>query len=241
MVFVITDRREKGAPIRRLRRTSFLGALHFFCSSWFPASAATAPSDPVRDAAEHAIKTLDLQVSLPHTPTDLDLLPHWYPHIPAQLLYALAAAAVVVVVYILMDMVPGWRSRDDEGWGTTGDGFLDTAVASEISLAQADELAARGLFVEAIHLLLLHSLAEIRRRLRLDFADSLTSREILRRARLPESVTNALRSIVTRVELSYFGGYPATRPDYDSCRAGFEALSSVLASSPPPAAAEATR
>jgi len=194
----------------------------------------------VRDAAAQAVERLDLQVSLPHA-QDLDMSTDWFPHIPGQVIYILAAIAVAVVVYILLDMIPGWRSRDDDGWGTTGDGLLDAATASEISLTQADELAARGLFVEAIHLLLLHSLAEIRRRLRLDFADSLTSREILRRARLPESVTNALRSIVTRVELSYFGGYPATRPDYDSCRAGFEALSSVLASSPPPAAAEATR
>jgi len=38
---------------------------------------------------------------------------------------------------------------------------------------------------------------------------------------------------VTRVELSYFGGYPATQPDYQSCRAGFEALSSVLARNMP--------
>jgi hypothetical protein len=197
------------------------------------AQAAKAPADPVREAAERSIKKLDLQVSMPHTPTKLDHLSGWNLHVPGWLIYIAAVLAVVVIGYIVLDMIPGWRARDDDGWATTGTGFAGPADSAEITLAQADELAARGFFVEAMHLLLLHSLAEIRRRLRLEFADSLTSREILRRARLPEEVTGALRSIVTRVELSYFGGYPATQSDYDSCRAGFESLSSVLAKSMP--------
>jgi hypothetical protein len=201
--------------------------------------AAKAPADPVREAAERSIRKLDLQVSMPHTPTKLDDLSGWNLHLPEWLIYVVAAIATVVIGYIVLDMIPGWRARDDDGWATTGTGFLGAADPAEITLAQADELAARGFFVEAIHLLLLHSLAEIRRRLGLEFADSLTSREILRRARLPEEVTSALRSIVTRVELSYFGGYPAAEPDYQSCRAGFEALSSVLAKGMP-AAAEAS-
>ena len=200
------------------------------------AHAANRPADPVREAAERSIKTLNLQVSMPHTPSKLDDLSGWHFHMPSSLIYAVATVAVVVIAYIVLDMIPAWRARDDDGWATTGDGFLRPTDNAEITLAQADELAARGFFVEAMHLLLLHSLAEIRRRLRLEFADSLTSREILRRARLPEEVTGALRSIVTRVELSYFGGYPATQPDYESCRAGFEALSSVLAKTMPASA-----
>jgi hypothetical protein len=199
------------------------------------ALAASRPPDPVREAAEHSIKRLDLQVSMPHTPTKLDDLSGWHFHLPAWLIYVAGTIGALVIGYIVLDMIPGWRARDDDGWGTTGTGFLGSADPAEITLAQADELAARGFFVEAMHLLLLHSLAEIRRRLRLEFADSLTSREILRRARLPEEVTGALRSIVTRVELSYFGGYPAAQPDYESCRAGFEALSSVLARGMPAA------
>jgi hypothetical protein len=203
------------------------------------AQAANAPADPVREAAARSIKNLNLQVSLPHTPTELDNWPNWHLHLPAGLIYVVAAIGVVVIGYIVLDMIPGWRSRDDDGWANTGDGFLGDAAPAEITLAQADELAARGFFVEAMHLLLLHSLAEIRRRLRLEFADSLTSREILRRARLPEDATSALRSIVTRVELSYFGAYPATQPDYESCRAGFEVLSSALARNAPAEAAGA--
>jgi len=245
MALTITDRRVKGAPILRLRRTtegfpclaaSAFRAWPVRCLALFlslhglgtatAAPAAHAPADPVREAAVQAIKRLDLQISLPHEPTPADYTPNW--HLPGWLIYVLAAVAVGVIAYIVLDMIPGWRARDDDTWGTTGNGLPGDGDPAEISLAQADALAARGFFVEAMHLLLLVSLAEIRRRLRLEFADSLTSREILRRARLPEEVTGALRSIVTRVELSYFGGYPATQPDYDTCRAGFEALSSVL-------------
>jgi len=197
------------------------------------AHAAAAPPDPVKEAAKDAIKKLNLQVSMPHTPTKLDNVSGWHLHVPGWLIYVAAAIAVAVIGYVVLDMIPRWQARDDDDWGTTGTGLLGSTDPAEITLAQADELAARGFFVEAMHLLLLHSLAEIRRRLRLEFADSLTSREILRRARLPEEVTGALRSIVTRVELSYFGGYPAAQPDYESCRAGFEALASVLAKGMP--------
>jgi hypothetical protein len=197
--------------------------------------ASNAPDDPVREAAGRAIKTLDLQVSLPHEPAPTDFMPNI--HLPGWLIYVIAAVAAGLIAYVVLDMVQSRQARNDDGWATTGGGLIGGADPAELSLAQADALAARGFFVEAMHLLLLVSLAEIRRRLRLEFADSLTSREILRRARLPEEVTGALRGIVTRVELSYFGGYPATQPDYETCRAGFEALSVVLAGTRPAAGA----
>ena len=42
----------------------------------------------------------------------------------------------------------------------------------EVVLGAADELAAQGRFVEAMHVLLLQALADIRRRLDEEFADS---------------------------------------------------------------------
>ncbi len=55
----------------------------------------------------------------------------------------------------------------------------------EVVLGAADELAAEGRFVEAMHVLLLQALADMRRRLDEQFADSLTSREILRACQAP--------------------------------------------------------
>ncbi len=95
-------------------------------------------------------------------------------------------------------------------------------------LGAADELAAEGRFVEAMHVLLLQGLADIRQGLDEQFADSLTSREILRSTRLSDAGRAALRDIVNRVEWTYFGRHPAASADYAACRASFNALAQAL-------------
>src|SRR5215475_5344646 len=102
------------------------------------------------------------------------------------------------------------------------------AQSSADPAAAADELGRQGRFVEAMHMLLLLSLGEIRRHLGEQFADSLTSREILRGTRLPPQGRASLRDIVARVEWTYFGGYPATMEDYTACRQSFDTLRGIL-------------
>ena len=60
------------------------------------------------------------------------------------------------------------------------------------------------------------------------FADSLTSREILRSTKLSDAGRAALRDIINRVELTYFGQHPAALADYAACRASFNALAHSL-------------
>jgi hypothetical protein len=79
-----------------------------------------------------------------------------------------------------------------------------------------------------MHLLLLHSLAEIRRQLGEKFADSLTSREIVRVAKLNPPGRTSLREIVAAVERTYFGAYPAEAGDYAACRQNFATLQHAL-------------
>ena len=95
-------------------------------------------------------------------------------------------------------------------------------------LEAADELAAQGRFVEAMHVLLLQALADIRRRLDEEFADSMTSREILRSRQVSDALRRPLRDVISRVEWTYFGGHPADRDDYLACRASFSALAQAL-------------
>jgi hypothetical protein len=97
-----------------------------------------------------------------------------------------------------------------------------------VVLAAADELAREGRYAEAMHVLLLRGLADIRARLDEPFADSLTSREILRSTRLPERARDSLRDVVGRVEWTYFGEYPAGQEDYAACRVSFNALEQAL-------------
>jgi hypothetical protein len=184
--------------------------------------------DPVRAAAAQAIRTLDLQQTLPHDPVAGDSGWNWHIPIPEELLWAAAIIIVGLILYYIWESVQGTWFGQDDPWRTEGLGPAGAPRTTASSLAAADDLAGQGRFVEAMHLLLLHSLAELRRGLKVELADSLTSREIVRLARLPDRGRGALDRIVARVESSWFGDHPASRDDYDSCRAGFEELAHVL-------------
>jgi hypothetical protein len=193
-----------------------------------PAGAQQAPPDPVRDAAAAAMRTLGLQPTLPHETVIVEPESDWRFHLPDGLLWALAAGAGAMLVYALRNSIPGWGAGRDSHWLNAPFDPANALRASENPLAEADSLAAEDRFVDAMHLLLLHALAEIRRRLAVEFPDSLTSREIARLARLTERGRSALDRIVTRVEWSYFGEHPASRSDYEACRAGVADLTLAL-------------
>ncbi|HLJ64667.1 MAG TPA: hypothetical protein VKT70_11215 [Stellaceae bacterium] len=94
-------------------------------------------------------------------------------------------------------------------------------------IAEADELATRGRFGDAIHILLLYILAKLRQQL----PTSLTSREILARAELSNPARDALGVIVTEVELCHFGQREAGPEDYARCRLSYQNLGEALAAS----------
>ncbi len=186
--------------------------------------AAQTPQE-VQKVAEQAIRRLDLQTVLPTGPEQ----PRFTIKLPAEVLWLVIAVAVGMLLYTFRNSLPIWR------WGQDGTWTSDDVAPGDIQartpaavLGAADELAAAGRFVEAMHVLLLQGLAEIRQRLDEQFADSLTSREILRSTRLSEAGRTSLRDIIHRVELTYFGQRPATLPDYVACRTSFNALAQAL-------------
>lgn len=87
-------------------------------------------------------------------------------------------------------------------------------------LDDAGRLAAEGRFGEAIHVLLLRTFEAIGRARRLPA--SLTSREVLARAGLPEEARAALADLVGAVEQSRFGGAEPGPEEYRRCAASFE-------------------
>lgn len=93
---------------------------------------------------------------------------------------------------------------------------------------EADDLARQGHYGQAMHLLLLKGLDEIRRQLGTKFAVSLTSREILRRVQLSNIGHQSLTAIIRSVERTYFGGEEAGQIDYSDCRINFETLKHSL-------------
>jgi len=186
--------------------------------------AAQAPGE-VQRLADQAIRRLNLQTDFPVVPEP----PRLNFSLPPEVLWIVIGLAVVVLLYAFRDLIPILRSAQGEDWATAeagqGGGRVGTPAAA---LGTADQLAAEGRFVEAMHVLLLQGLSAIRVGLDEEFADSLTSREILRSARLSDAGRSSLRDIVDRVELTYFGQRPAALADYVACRTSFNALTQAL-------------
>jgi hypothetical protein len=181
----------------------------------------------VEQAAKDSIRSLDLQTELVIDTSKPFRLPGF--RIPQEVLWVALALAAALLLYALRDELMNLLRPAKSGWEPPPPGAGEVEIGSETdALAAADRLSREGNFVEAMHVLLLHSLSEIRRQIGEQFADSLTSREILRAARITGAARTALRNIVGAVELTYFGAYPAQAGDYAACRRNFETLQEAL-------------
>jgi hypothetical protein len=185
------------------------------------AAAAPIERDP-QSIASSTIHRLDLQTEVTREAELFHL------RLPPEMVWLIIIVALAAVLYSFRDLIPLFRS-------SRGDSWTDEAMTADLErrnpglvLAAADELAAEGRYAEAMHVLLLRGLADIRARLDEPFADSLTSREILRSTRLPDRARDSLRDVVGRVEFTYFGEYPAGQQDYAACRTSFNALEQAL-------------
>jgi len=183
---------------------------------------------------EQSIKKWGLQTEMPGE-TDTAPAANWFDlHLPFELiqlmLWGVVIAGVVVVVWSLRDSLPVLsRSRKIVARDQPPPSVAQASRMDEAQV-EADDLARQGYYGEAMHVLLLKSLNEIRRQLGISFAVSLTSREILRRVKLPEIGHQSLTAIIASVERTYFGGQPAGQNDYWDCRSNFDNLRHSLAS-----------
>lgn len=145
------------------------------------------------------------------------------------LLWGAVIFGTLVIVWSLRDSLPVIsRSRKIIAAEQIPPRLAQSTRMEEAQL-EADDLARQGHYGEAMHVLLLKSLSEIRRQLGTSFAVSLTSREILRRVQLPDMGRQSLTDIIRSVERTYFGGENADQSDYRDCRSNFETLKHSLA------------
>jgi hypothetical protein len=185
--------------------------------------------DVVAQAAKDSIRSLDLQTELTAPETNSPPMRVVPIRIPQEVLWLALIIAVALLLYSFREPLMSLFHRTETGWEPPPPGAGEATIGSETdALAAADRLSREGNFVEAMHVLLLHSLAEIRRQLGEKFADSLTSREIVRVVKLTAAARAALRDIVAAVERTYFGPYPAEAGDYATCRQNFETLAQAL-------------
>ena len=194
------------------------------------AAAAAGQARSPAEAAAGAVRSLDLQTDLPREPD----VTSWPLELPPEIFWLVLIAGAAALLYSFWDELPIWRIGWRRDWsdGAEGAPALEGKAPEEVAAA-ADDLARQGRFGEAMHALLLQSLADVRRRLDEQFADSLTSREILRNTRLPSQGREPLREIIARVERSYFGEYAAGPQDYMACRERFTELARVLHAASP--------
>ncbi|HYA80648.1 MAG TPA: hypothetical protein VED87_06955 [Methylocystis sp.] len=183
-----------------------------------------------RAAAQKIVRDLDLQPDLPHPEQDVSH-PFWLNfHLSPEAFQVLSWTLVVLGLAVIL-----WSVRDKLLFFApkTGDAPRPESPepfrALEEAQAEADDLAGKGEFALAMHVLLLKSLNEMRRLAGLSFRDSLTSREILSQAPLSDAGRGALGAIIRVVELSWFGVAGARAEDYAACRGHFEALKASLA------------
>lgn len=198
--------------------------------------AAWAASD-ARDIVRHSIGRRDLQIDMP---VEIAKPQHWLDWLKLDLspetirimLWGAVILGVLVTIWSLRDSLPIFsRSRRIVAREPMHPASSPSSRMEDAQI-EADDLARQGHYGEAMHVLLLKSLAEIRTRLGISFAASLTSREIVRRVQLPLTGRGALSAIVQSVERTYYGGRPASREDYAGCREEFDMLKRSLAAVP---------
>ncbi len=201
-----------------------------------PTPALAAPSDEeIREAVETVLADSRFQSELPNEAEPAEIIEQpesgWRFDLPdgvfglaRLLMWVLVGAGGVLLAVFIINEVTSLRLRL-RGRAPQADGSAAAVPGrngdpgSSTSLDEADRLAGEGRYGEALHMLLLDCIAQLRR-MRFDslIAPSLTSREVASRLSLPEQASGALSAIVSAVELSHFGGRDADATDYQQCR-----------------------
>ncbi len=121
----------------------------------------------IQQLADQAIRRLDLQTNFPVVPEPPRLL-----SLPAEVLWIVIGVAVAFLLYTFRDLIPILRSSRGDNWiSEDAIGGGGKAGSPAAALGAADDLAAQGRFVEAMHVLLLQGLAAIRAGLDEEFAE----------------------------------------------------------------------
>jgi hypothetical protein len=189
---------------------------------WLPVRAIVQVATAAGDAPARAAEILrdggyQRELPPPLVPPDLGLLELGALGTVLRVLLWVALAVLAVLVATWIGRRLGVGARDVE--------VAPDAVAggaAELPVENAEALAAEGRFAEAIHVLLLDTLATLARAGRLP--PSLTSREIVGRVPLAPGAREALRALVEAVEVIWFGGAVPAEGDYRRCLERFHAF-----------------
>jgi len=136
----------------------------------------------------------------------------------------IVGVAVIALLVALEAKGVAWRlpwrrarkeAEPEEAW-------RPNASAAQILLSEADALAARGEYDEAVHLLLRRSVADIAGRLPDFLRPSLTSRDIASATSLPARARSAFSEIARIVEAALFARRPVGAEGWQQARGAYE-------------------
>ncbi|RWM21583.1 DUF4129 domain-containing protein [Mesorhizobium sp.] len=133
---------------------------------------------------------------------------------------------VAIIVFLLVLEAKGvawrlpWRRarKEDE----VKEEWRPDAGAAQILLSEADALAARGDYDEAVHLLLRRSVADITTRLPDFLRPSLTARDIAAASSIPNRPRTAFSEIARIVEAALFARRPVGAEGWQQARSAYE-------------------
>ncbi len=138
------------------------------------------------------------------------------------LFWAALAVLALFLLYVLAMRLSGreWRWQRKEI--PAEDSWRPDEVPARQLLSEADALAARGLFSEAVRLLLFRSIEDIDSRRPDLVRPSLTSRDIAGLDAIPERPRGAFARIARAVERSLFARHLLAEADWREARAAYE-------------------
>ncbi|MDR1488040.1 MAG: hypothetical protein LBT62_08645 [Deltaproteobacteria bacterium] len=212
-------------------------AVSAFCSQAFSQSDAASPSvqkgfhrqDPA-EVFRQAAKDLDLQTEFEKSAPQTKL-----PKFNFDLSWkALAIPGAVLLALIIFSLVKHYhrrKIRKTKVEQEPGQTSLDPAALAKIQ-KQADELADDGLYIEAMHSLLLSTIEELKNQMNSSLPSSLTSREIVNNLGLSPGPAENMSRIVEKVELCWFGNFIPKKEDYLQCRSLFDKFKAALTALP---------
>jgi len=183
---------------------------------------------PLPERARQSIDEIEKQPDIQHNPPEprpAEPLPESHgPMDLGWLPYAILAVIGIGLAFMLLRFA-GHRFAARKGAGAK---TVPVAITSRVLAApeperdpafdEVDALAEAGAFTEAVHRLLLLVQDRLRSRIEHGIQVSLTSREILRRAKLPQESATAFATLVAAVEVSLFGMRSANAATYALCR-----------------------
>ena len=141
--------------------------------------------------------------------------------------FILWLAAIAALALLILAFVRAWRrTPKDVVHKQRPQAPPPQAPAAALArpLTEAERLAAEGRFADAIHVLLLETLAALRGHTGGGVPESLTSREVLREVSMPDAAREAMGGLVAAVERSLFGNRPVDQIEYQRCTESFSAF-----------------